>query len=141
MKELPKLFGIWMIHLLIRLLFRFISYQEKRKQVTVALSGEGADELFGGYNIYNEPNSLAMFNKMPGVFKSMLNNLARIMPEGMRGKSFLERGTTPMEERYIGNAKMFTEKKNKFYFQNINLVMTIRILQIHFMQKQRIIIL
>ncbi|WP_252234314.1 asparagine synthase-related protein, partial [Clostridium sp. CMCC3676] len=77
-----------------------------RKQVTVALSGEGADELFGGYNIYNEPNSLAMFNKMPSVFKSMLNSVARIMPEGMRGKSFLERGTTPMEERYIGNAKM-----------------------------------
>ncbi|WP_167629606.1 asparagine synthase (glutamine-hydrolyzing) [Listeria valentina] len=87
--------------------------REARKQVTVALSGEGADEFFGGYNIYNEPNSLSMFNKMPGVFKSMLSGVAKVMPEGMRGKSFLERGTTPMEERYIGNAKMFTEAEKR----------------------------
>lgn len=87
--------------------------REARKQVKVALSGEGADELFGGYNIYNEPNSLAGFNKMPKALKTMLNRVSRIMPEGMRGKSFLERGTTPMEERYIGNAKMFTEKEKR----------------------------
>ncbi|MBC2104534.1 asparagine synthase (glutamine-hydrolyzing) [Listeria booriae] len=87
--------------------------REARKHVTVALSGEGADELFGGYNIYNEPNSLSMFNKMPGALKSMLRGVANVMPEGMRGKSFLERGTTPMEERYIGNAKMFTEAEKK----------------------------
>ncbi|EUJ43450.1 asparagine synthase (glutamine-hydrolyzing) [Listeria riparia] len=87
--------------------------REARKHVTVALSGEGADELFGGYNIYNEPNSLSVFNKMPGVLKSMLRGVANVMPEGMRGKSFLERGTTPMEERYIGNAKMFTESEKK----------------------------
>lgn len=87
--------------------------REARKHVTVALSGEGADELFGGYNIYNEPNSLSMFNKMPAVLKSMLRGVANVMPEGMRGKSFLERGTTPMEERYIGNAKMFTEAEKK----------------------------
>ncbi|WP_163652668.1 asparagine synthase (glutamine-hydrolyzing) [Listeria sp. PSOL-1] len=87
--------------------------REARKQVTVALSGEGADELFGGYNIYNEPNSLAMFNKMPKAFKSMLGSVAKVMPEGMRGRSFLERGTTPMEERYIGNAKMFGEEEKR----------------------------
>ncbi len=34
-----------------------------------------------------------------------------MMPEGMKGKSFIERGVTPMEERYIGNAKMFTEEE------------------------------
>ena len=36
-----------------------------------------------------------------------------MMPDGMRGKSFIERGVTPMEERYIGNAKMFSEEEKR----------------------------
>ncbi|MCT1683448.1 asparagine synthase (glutamine-hydrolyzing) [Corynebacterium appendicis] len=85
----------------------FFVAQEARKHVKVVLSGEGADELFGGYTIYKEPLSLAPFEKMPDPLLKGLNKLGQILPEGMRGKSLLERGTTPMEARYYGNARSF----------------------------------
>ena len=78
------------------------------RYVTVALSGEGSDELFGGYTIYREPMSLAGIGRLPGGMKRGLHNLSRVMPEGMRGRSFLQRGTTPIEERYYGNARIFS---------------------------------
>lgn len=92
---------------------QFFLAEIARKHVKVALSGEGADEVFGGYTIYNEPNSLKRIDSLPSGLKKGLNQLAKIMPEGMRGKSFIQRGTTPMEQRYVGNAKIFEEAEKK----------------------------
>jgi len=84
--------------------------REAAKHVTVVLSGEGADEFFGGYTIYREPLSLRAVQALPSPLQKGLRVVSRAIPEGVKGKSFLERGTTPIEDRYYGNARMFTEQ-------------------------------
>ncbi|MCR8660111.1 asparagine synthase (glutamine-hydrolyzing) [Paenibacillus endoradicis] len=81
------------------------------QHVKMVFSGEGADEFFGGYNIYHEPHSLRHFNYMPSYMKRMVGQLAELMPAGMKGKSFLERGIQPLEKRYFGNAKIFGDSE------------------------------
>ena len=93
--------------------------KEARKHVKVALTGEGADELFGGYTIYHEPESLKIFNYLKPINKG-LNAIARLIPDGVKGKSFILRGTTPLEKRYVGNAFIFSESEKKQFFKDYN---------------------
>ncbi|MBK1786211.1 asparagine synthase (glutamine-hydrolyzing) [Prauserella cavernicola] len=83
--------------------------REARKRVKVVLSGEGSDELFGGYTIYREPLSLAPFEKVPGGVRKLLGKVSSRIPEGTRGKDLLRRGALSLEERYYGNARIFRD--------------------------------
>jgi asparagine synthase (glutamine-hydrolysing) len=83
--------------------------REARNYVKVVLSGEGADELFGGYTIYREPLSLAAFEKVPGSLRKAMGRMSARIPEGVRGKDLLRRGALSLEERYYGNARIFRD--------------------------------
>jgi asparagine synthase (glutamine-hydrolysing) len=81
--------------------------REARKQVKVVLSGEGADELFGGYQIYREAIALRAFDYIPPVVRRRLGAVSERLPAGLRGKDLLRRGSIGIEERYYGNARIF----------------------------------
>ncbi len=89
----------------------FVS-QLASKYVKVVLSGEGADELFGGYNIYREPMDIAFYTKLPKGLRKLIGAVASMLPD-VKGKSFLIRGSKPLEMRFIGNANIFSEKERK----------------------------
>ncbi len=82
--------------------------REARRRVKVVLSGEGADELFGGYGVYYQPGVVRAATKLPGSGRSLAQAMADRIPSGQRGKGLLERIATPLRSRYIGNANIFS---------------------------------
>lgn len=95
----------------------FVS-QTAAKHVKVALSGEGADEFFGGYNIYHEPMSLAPMKKIPKPLRKAMAGIAAAIPFKFKGKNFLIRASKDVEERFIGNAFMFNQKERERILKN-----------------------
>ncbi len=75
------------------------------------MSGEGADELFGGYVIYHEPVSLRPFKVLPAGLKKKIKEKLEDNKKNFKGKNYLIRGCTPIEERFIGNAYLFHPKE------------------------------
>ena len=82
------------------------------QHLKVVLSGEGADEIFGGYNIYREPLECAWYDKIPFPIRKLVGKAASLLP-AHRGLNFLVRRGKRLEERFIGNAYMFSEKERK----------------------------
>ena len=81
------------------------------KHVKVALSGEGADEIFGGYNIYHEPYSVSWYNKIPYPIRKVIGLLAYPL-RNHTGFNFLIRRSKKLEDRYVGNAFIFDPRES-----------------------------
>ncbi|MEA5082878.1 MAG: asparagine synthase (glutamine-hydrolyzing) [Lachnospiraceae bacterium] len=90
----------------------FVS-QTAAKHVKVALSGEGADEFFGGYNIYKEPDALHPVTSLPMPIRKAMGGIAKAIPFKVKGKNYIIRGSKTLEERFIGNAFMFNQKERE----------------------------
>lgn len=89
------------------------------EHVKVVLSGEGADELFGGYTIYNEPRVFRLYQKIFNQkARTFLANLVKKIPFRFKGRSFIIRGENTVENKFIGNAFMFSKEDKKKILKN-----------------------
>lgn len=89
------------------------------KYVKVVLSGEGADEIFGGYNVYKDPVENAAYDKIPYAIRHAIGRLAGIFP-AHRGLNFFVRHGQRIEDRFIGNAYIFSEKERNRLLKNVD---------------------
>ena len=73
-----------------------------RKHVTVALSGEGADELFGGYQIYRYMGWLERYRRIPEWFRHAVVARAAGAAGHQKLSRYLALADLPLERRYLG---------------------------------------
>jgi asparagine synthase (glutamine-hydrolysing) len=95
----------------------FLISEQAKKEVTVMLSGEGADELFAGYNIYVMMRLIGQYRRLPGLFRhGMVNPVIRKILDGRRAEKYIEWSEKELQSRYLGDmADLSSSLKKELY--------------------------
>lgn len=88
----------------------YFAAQIAAKEVKVVTSGEGADELFGGYLTYREEIDQSSYQKIPYPIRHLLAGIASVFPE-FRGRNFLYRRGMKLADYHIGLGRVFSDKE------------------------------
>jgi asparagine synthase (glutamine-hydrolysing) len=85
-----------------------------REQVTVALSGDGGDELFGGYPWRQvQPAYQRVAGRLPQPVRTGIGRLSQLIPDGVRGKNFLSQIDVPFERYSLDSRAIFDQRDRR----------------------------
>lgn len=84
--------------------------QMATQEVTVVLSGEGADEIFAGYELYADTPAMEKYKKWPRFIRRGLGAVATALPT-FKGRNFLMKSAEKPENWFIGQADVFEERE------------------------------